>query len=62
MILSAKRQPALTHLSELLVDQFQPGDIQIIQVVEAVELSGRRRGVALSPLPVAGQTASGLRH
>lgn len=48
-------QFALTHLSELLIDQLQPGHIQIIQVIAAVELGGRRLGVTLLLLPVVGQ-------
>lgn len=53
-------QFALTHLSELVVDQLQPGNVQVIQVIAAVALGGRRLGVALPLLPVVGQTACWL--
>lgn len=55
-------QFALTHLSELVVDQLQPGNVQVIQVIAAVALGGRRLGAALPLLPVAGQTACRLRQ
>lgn len=53
-------QFALTHLSELMVDQLQPGDVQVIQVIAAVALGGRRLGAALPLLHVVGQTACRL--
>lgn len=50
---------ALTHLSELMVDQQQPGDVQVVQVVAAVALGVRRLDVALLLLAV-DLTAQGL--
>lgn len=51
---------ALTHLSELMVDQQQPGDVQVIQVVAAVALGVRRLDVALLLLLAVDLTAQGL--
>lgn len=56
---SAFEMLALTHLPELVVDQPQPGHVQVVQVVAAVALRGRRRG-ALLVLPVAGHAGRQL--
>lgn len=50
-------QFGLTHLSELMVDQQQPGDIQVVQVIAAVALGVRRLDVALPLLLVGDLTA-----
>lgn len=53
-------QLGLTHLSELVVDQQQPGDVQVVQVVAAVALGVRRLDAALLLLLVVDLTAQGL--